>query len=78
MQTEVLKTEELIETIGEENAIAVADWLERVAEEFGQARPAEIETTEFLEYLSEHLRLTATEDRQPNSGELAATDVMDL
>lgn len=78
MQTEVLKTEELIETIGEENAVAVADWLEMVAEEFGQARPAEIETIEFLEYLSEHLRLTATEDREAPSGELAATDVMDL
>lgn len=78
MQTEVLKTEDLIAAIGEENAVAVADWLEIVAEEFSQVRPAEIATTEFLEYLSEHLRLTATEDHQPVSSELPATDMMDL
>ncbi len=78
METEVLKTEDLIAAIGEENAVAVADWLEMVAEEFSQARPAEIETMEFLEYLSEHLRLTATEDHQAVPSELMTTDMMDL
>lgn len=79
-----MNTEELIAQIGKDNALAVTEWLEFTIEEFREDRPEDESTAEFLENLTDHLRLHASSEfvrshqGTPVTSELRDIDVMDL
>lgn len=57
-----MNTQELVARIGKENAMAVVDWLELTIREFQADRPGDQTTAEYLENLTDYLRLHAASD----------------
>jgi hypothetical protein len=55
-----MNTQELVAKLGKEQALAVAEWLEFTIQEFREDRPDDEDTAEYLESLTDYLRLHAT------------------
>ncbi|WAL60675.1 hypothetical protein [Thermocoleostomius sinensis] len=78
-----MNTQELVDKLGKEHALAVVEWLEFTIQEFRNDRPEDEDTAEYLESLTDYLRLhAASEFVETHQGmsahNLKSTDLMDL